>query len=220
LLLESYRVSTAYVGNGRELASRVLYHGVMTRQLETNRLILRPLELADAEDTQLLFPHWELVRFLESRVPWPYPGDGALTYYRETALPAMARGDEWHWSLRLKQNPDHLIGGISLKKTADNNRGFWIGLPWQGQGLMTEAVERVTDFWFEELGFPQIRVMKATLNAASRRISEKSGMRVVGRHLKSYVSGEFESEVWVTTAEEWRIRRTGRVACGGEASPC
>jgi RimJ/RimL family protein N-acetyltransferase len=31
-------------------------------------------------------------------------------------------------------------------KGETNNRGFWMGLPWQGQGLMSEAVEAVTDY--------------------------------------------------------------------------
>ncbi len=188
------------------------------RRLETQRLILRPLEIADAEETQRLFPHWEVVQFLEDRVPWPYPDDGALTYYRDVALPAMVRGEEWHWSLRLKQNPDHLIGGITLKQVGDNNRGFWIGLPWQRQGLMTEAVERVTDFWFDDLGFSEIRVTKAVSNAASRRISKKSGMQVADRLRKSYVSGEHESEVWAITAEQWRIHRIRATTYEGETN--
>src|SRR5438094_3149975 len=28
-----------------------------------------------------------------------------LTYYRDAALPAMGRGDAWHWSLRLNAEP-------------------------------------------------------------------------------------------------------------------
>ena len=46
----------------------------------TERLILRPLEVADATQIQELFPHWEIVRFLMNRVPWPYPPDGALLH--------------------------------------------------------------------------------------------------------------------------------------------
>jgi RimJ/RimL family protein N-acetyltransferase len=34
----------------------------MIPQLETPRLILRPASLDDAEPTQRLFPHWEVVR--------------------------------------------------------------------------------------------------------------------------------------------------------------
>ena len=41
---------------------------------------------------------------------------------------------------------------------------------------MTEAVEAVTHYWFQMSGFPVLRVSKAVANAASRRISEKSGI--------------------------------------------
>ena len=181
----------------------------MVPRLETPRLELRPLELADAAQTQVLFPKWEIVRFLASRVPWPYPDDGALTHYRDNALPAMERGDEWHWSLRLRSAPGQLIGCISLQKTENENRGFWLGLPWQRQGLMSEAVDVVTGYWFDELGFPVLRAPKAVANTASRRISEKSGMRVVAVEERDYVGGRFPTEVWEITAGEWHRRRAG-----------
>jgi ribosomal-protein-alanine N-acetyltransferase len=178
----------------------------MTPTLETRRLLLRPAELADAEQTQILFPHWDIVRYLADVVPWPYPSDGALSYYRDIALPSVERGDAWHWSLRLKTNPGHLIGFISLPK-GETNRGFWIGQQWQGQGLMTEACDAVTDFWFNVLKFPVLRVPKAIANTASRRISERQRMRVIATEERGYVSGRFPSEIWEITAEEWNGHR-------------
>ena len=142
-------------------------------------------------------------------VPWPYPPDGALTYYRNVALPAMTRGDAWHWSLRLKETPDKLIGSISLMRSSEENRGFWIGLPWQGQGLMSEACDTVTDFWFNVLKFPVLRVPKAIPNVASRCISEKQGMRVIAKMERDYVGGRFPAELWEITAKEWNSRRKG-----------
>ena len=180
----------------------------MTSTLETPRLILRPLKLADAAQTQVLFPHWEIVRYLRKIVPWPYPPNGAHTYYRDVALPSVARGDEWAWTLRLKTTPDQLIGAISLFRSDTDNRGFWLGLPWQRQGLMTEACDAVTDYWFEVLKFPVLRVPKAIANAGSRRISEKQGMRVIAIEDRDYVSGRLPSEIWEITAEEWRRRKT------------
>jgi ribosomal-protein-alanine N-acetyltransferase len=177
--------------------------------LETPRLLLRPLQLADAAEVQVLFPHWEIVQYLSNVVPWPYPADGALTYLRDHALPAMERGEAWHWSLRLREAPERLIGCISLLRTENKNRGFWLGLPWQGHGLMSEAVERVTAYWFDELHFPVLRAPKAIANAASRRISEKTGMRIVAVEDKDYVCGRLPTEFWEITAEEWRARRAG-----------
>ncbi len=163
--------------------------------------------MADAEQAQILFSHWEVVRYLSHTVPWPYPHDGAYTFYRDVALPAVERGESWHWTLRLRSHPDQLIGNITLRKGKDKNRGFWLGLPWHGQGLMTEASNAVTDYWFDVLQMPLMSVPKAIANAASCRISEKQGMRMVGTVDRDYVSGRLPSEIWEITAEEWRARR-------------
>lgn len=176
-------------------------------ELQTDRLLLCPLELADAEQVQPLFAEWQIVRFLNSRVPWPYPPDGAITYYRDVALPAIAREEQWHWTLRLKSSPEEILGSINLIKGEENNRGFWLGLPWQGQGLMSEAADKVTDYWFDTLRFPVLRVPKAVLNAASRRISEKQGMRVVATVEREYVCGLLKTEIWEITAKEWHAHR-------------
>jgi [ribosomal protein S5]-alanine N-acetyltransferase len=179
----------------------------MTPPLATTRLILRPLQLEDAAETQVLFPHWEIVRYLDVSVPWPYPVDGAHQFYRDVALPAMERGDTCSWSLRLKAAPEELIGAITLDRRGEDNRGFWLGLPWHRQGLMTEACDAVTDYWFDILGCPVLRVRKAIANTASRRISELAGMRVIGVEERAYVSGRHPAERWEITADEWRARR-------------
>jgi [ribosomal protein S5]-alanine N-acetyltransferase len=179
----------------------------MTLLLETPRLLLRPLELADADQTQQLFPHWEIVRFLSTVVPWPYPPDGALAWYRDVALPAVARGEQWHWTLRLRSAPDRLIGAVGLFRGEDNNRGFWLVPVLHGQGLMTEVVVATNDYWFDVLGFPLLRVSKAAANVASRRISEKTGMRLVATGEKGYVSGMLAGETWEISAGEWRAFR-------------
>jgi RimJ/RimL family protein N-acetyltransferase len=65
----------------------------------------------------------------------------------------------------------------------------------------------VNDFWFEALGYEVLRAPKAIANEGSRRISEKTGMRVVALEERAYVSGTFLSEIWELTAEEWRRQR-------------
>ena len=178
---------------------------------ETKRLILRPLEIADAAQIQELFPHWEIVRYLRNVIPWPYPADGALQFVRDMALPAMERGEQWVWTLRLKTAPERVVGLINLQRGDHDNRGFWLGLAWHGKGLMSEACVWVNDFWFETLGFSVLRVAKARDNTISRRISEKQGMRLVGVEERDYVCGRLPSEDWAITANEWRAwkARTG-----------
>jgi RimJ/RimL family protein N-acetyltransferase len=175
--------------------------------LETPRLQLHPLALEDAGQIQQIFPQWEIVQYLNAIVPWPYPADGALNYIRDRALPAIARDNEWHWTLRLNEDPDQIIGAIGLIRGETDHRGFWLAPPWHGKGLMTEAVFAVNDFWFDVLGFPVLRAPKAVANVASCRISAKTGMRRVGLEERNLVSGRLPSEVWEITAEEWRAFR-------------
>ena len=72
---------------------------------------------------------------------------------------------------------------------------------------MTEAANWVNDYWFETLGFPDLRVSKAIANTASRRISIKHGMRLIATEDRDYVSGRLPSEIWEIAAEEWRARK-------------
>jgi RimJ/RimL family protein N-acetyltransferase len=183
----------------------------MTPALETPRIFLQPLTLEDAEPIQRLFPQWEIVRYLNAIVPWPFPEGAALAHIRDHALPAMERGEAWHWTLRPRQEPEQLIGRIHLSRGEFNNRGFWMDPEWQGLGLMTEAVVAVTDYWFDVLGFPVLRAPKAIENVASRRISQKTGMRPVSVIEQDCVCGRMPGELWEVTAEEWHAFRWRKI---------
>ncbi|HFI5333183.1 GNAT family N-acetyltransferase [Serratia liquefaciens] len=175
--------------------------------LVSRRLVLRPLTPGDAEDIQLLFPQWEIVRHMTDQIPWPYPEGAALEFINNIALPAMEAGTGWFWSIRRREDEQHLIGVINLNLIGNSNRGFWLSLAWQRQGLMSEASETVTDYWFNQLGQPVLRVSKAKDNLASRRISEHSGMRVVATQESAYVAGRITTEIWEITRAEWFDRK-------------
>ena len=73
----------------------------MVPSLQTERLILRPLELADAPHGQEIFPHWEIVRQLNKFVPWPYPADGRYSSFMNSALPGVREAMREYVSGRL-----------------------------------------------------------------------------------------------------------------------
>jgi RimJ/RimL family protein N-acetyltransferase len=194
------------------------YDRRMVPEGSTARLILRPLQIADAPQIQEIFPQWEIVRYLLNVVPWPYPPDGAYQHLSEIALPAIERGEQWVWTLRLTSAPNQIIGVINLRTGREDHRGFWLAPSHQRQGLMSEACAWANDYWFDTLGFAVLRVAKSVENTASRRISERQGMRMVGLIEKDYVSGRMASEVWEITAAEWRAwkAREGRSPQSGK----
>lgn len=103
----------------------------------------------------------------------------------------------------MKSAPDQLIGNVSLMDQQDNNRGFWLAPQWQGRGLMSEASAAVTEYWFQSLGRPLMRVPKATPNIGSRKLSERAGMRLIRSDEDNFVSGRFQRDIWEISREEW-----------------
>src|ERR1044072_8854196 len=151
-----------------------------TPVLETPRLILRPLAPPDAPVIQRRFPRWEIVRYLNPRVPWPYPDDGAIRFI-EICRGEMARGEKHHWSIRLKDGPDELIGSINLSADDGLSRHMpvcWLDPEFQGRGLMTEAADRVTDYAFRDLDWPHLWVSNDDRNHPSARVKERQRARL------------------------------------------
>ncbi|MGJ8525623.1 hypothetical protein LMG33818_001351 [Halomonadaceae bacterium LMG 33818] len=173
--------------------------------LETSRLLLKPIELDDAGAIQQLLPRWEVVRFLYKGIPWPYPPTGAQDFLKHSVLPNIAKGNLWMWSLRTREYPCQLIGIIELYRSSRQNRSFWLAPEWQGHGYMTEAVEAVTAFWFDVLGFERMVTQKAVLNKGSARLSKRTGMRLIGHSHADFLEGDnLETEIWEMTRSEWK----------------
>ncbi len=178
--------------------------------LSTPRLVLRPLQTHDAPTIQQDFPRWEIVQYLGSAIPWPYPEDGAQTFV-DGVLANEAESTDVYWAIALKDSPDNLIGLISLHpKSEVSNRGFWLCPEHWRQGLMSEATEAVTDFWFETFEDRAMVVDNAAANAASRRVKERIGAEFLGTHEFTFVSGLQPAEKWRITRAIWETYKKGR----------
>jgi RimJ/RimL family protein N-acetyltransferase len=179
----------------------------MTNQLptfQTARLFLRPVSLSDVKAYQKYFVDYEVVRFLSSAVPWPYPENGVEYFLENLVLPRQGI-DRWCFGIYLKTNPQELIGCVDLwREPRPENRGFWLGKKFWGQGIMTEAVAPITDYAFNKLGFEVLYFSNAVGNTASRRVKEKAGATLLGVRPASFVSAEFtEAELWELKKENY-----------------
>jgi RimJ/RimL family protein N-acetyltransferase len=180
-----------------------------TPVLKTARLVLRPLCHMDAPVIQRRFPRWEIVRYLNASIPWPYPPDGAAIHVAD-CLGEMARGEKAHWAITLKGGGNELIGRIDLwpdDGVSRDQRGFWLDPEFQRLGLMTEAAERVTAYAFTELGWPHLWLSNAQENHASRRIKEKQGARLVDLMIGQHVGGTGPLMIWQLSREDWLARQ-------------
>lgn len=145
---------------------------------------------------------------LTRAVPWPYPKGGVLTYIKKEIIPKQGQG-KWVWGICLKDNPEELIGGIDLyREGKPEHRGFWLGKPFWGRGIMTEAVFPIMDYAFDTLHFETLIFANVAGNIRSRRIKEKTGARLIRIQPGEFVNPNYaESEIWGITKQEWRVFR-------------
>jgi len=151
---------------------------------------------------------YEVFRKLAKTVEWPYPENGVHDYLKHVVLPPQGE-TQWTWGIFLKDNLSELIGIVDLWKNGEpENRGFWLGRKYWGQGIMTEAVYPVMDFAFNEIGFKELFFSNAVGNLRSRRIKEKTGCQFHSTRPYQYIDPELtESEIWRLTKENWEIHR-------------
>lgn len=95
-------------------------------------------------------------------------------------------GTDYSFFLFLRAGGEEvLVGGITLSNIRRRaaqfvNLGYWMGKPYAGKGLMTEAVGLVVPFCFDTLGLHRIHAAFLPDNMASRRVLEKNGFREEG----------------------------------------
>jgi RimJ/RimL family protein N-acetyltransferase len=144
--------------------------------LETQRLVLRPFELADAGDVQRLAGD-RAVADTTLTVPHPY-GDGMAESWIATHQPKFDAGELSNFAV-IRQDSAELIGAIGLVIERRFNRaelGYWIGKAYWGQGYCTEAGRAVVAYGFGTLGLNRIHASYLARNPASGRVMQKLGL--------------------------------------------
>lgn len=148
--------------------------------LRTERLILRRLERTDAQTVRSLAGDWELARWT-SDIPHPYD----LTMAREFIVWAQsqfANGRRYVFAIVSRGSGD-LVGVISLTLLGriEGELGYWIGRPFQQQGLASEAAARVVQLAFDDLDLQRVTAACLPDNEASWRVMERCGLTYVDR---------------------------------------
>lgn len=178
--------------------------------LETERLILRPWHDDDAPS---LYRYASDPR-IGPVAGWPPHSSEAISL--EVIRTVFAAPETYAVVLRQSGEPVGSIGLIfaedrvhsDLIQGADAEIGYWIGVPYWGQGLIPEAMERLLRRAFDELGLSAVWCGHYDGNTQSRRVMEKCGFRY--HHTeegKLSPLGDVRTEHFLRlTAEEWSSR--------------
>jgi ribosomal-protein-alanine N-acetyltransferase len=168
---------------------------------------LEPVGTHHAPEVQkLVTSHPDIVGF--TRMPDPYPDDGAATWIAQT-LPLCEAGEMFVFVI--VREDGQFVGMIGLigEKERGTEMGYWIGGPFMNRGYATEAVRQLLDFGFGKLGVERIFATPLERNIGSRRVLEKNGLEVA----RTYPNTEEKWEPtdtfmeYAMTRDEWEERR-------------
>jgi ribosomal-protein-alanine N-acetyltransferase len=143
--------------------------------LEGNRLVLRPVGLADAADMFEYASDEETTRFVfETHRDWAMTEEAIANYF--LAAPA------GKYAIVLKDT-QKMIGTIDIRPNAVDRIaeiGYTLNKNYRGNGYMTEAGKLITALAFEVLGLEKVFAMHDMLNPASGEVMERIGMQQEG----------------------------------------
>lgn len=178
--------------------------------LETKRLILRPWTENDAEDL------YEYAK--DSRVgpPAGWPVHDSVEHSREI-IQTVFRAPETY-AVCLKTD-GKAIGSIGLKMGSNTDMtdrmdeaevGYWLGVPFWGNGYIPEAVREIQRHAFEDLDMSGLWCGYYDGNDKSRRVMEKCGFQY--HHRTESLEVELLNEIRVGHAtylskEMWKKSR-------------
>ena len=154
--------------------------------LETERLILRRYTLGDTEPLAKLLADADIAMNLFNipvKVTLHYAGEWIQRANRNAAS-----GLQYKWAV-VRRDDELLIGEVGIHFDAYNRRGslgYWIGRAYRGQGYVTEAVQRLIRYGFEDYKLERVYAECFSVNVESARVMQRVGMKHEGTLRQHY----------------------------------
>lgn len=197
-------------------------------RLETRRLWLRWPRLADAQAIVRLAGE-KAVAEMTALIPHPYPPEAAEKFVFH-ARQANADGRGLQLAITPKGRPNSLIGLVGIGPSPEDGRphlGYWLGIPYWGQGFATEAARALIDAFFAYGSEDELTSSARVINPASRRVLEKCGFAYQGAGLAELPArgGFYPADHFRLDRRAWESLKTWgqtgfvREPAGGEAGP-
>ena len=149
-----------------------------TKELETDRLILRKFKLSDGE---AMFRNWASDPEVTKYLTWPTHNNVVISEYVVKDWVSHYEDPKFYqWAIVLKSNGDEPIGSISVVDIDERIRkvhiGYCIGRKWWHQGITSEALSALISFFFKEVKVNRIEARHDTKNPNSGKVMEKCGL--------------------------------------------
>ena len=149
--------------------------------LTTLRLLLnRPTE-DDLDDLLYLMNSNKDISENTLSIPYPYTKENA-DFWFTMIEEGLHHENAFIFAIREKEK-EKLMGAIGIHLDISNRKaevGYWIGQDFRNKGYVSEALEKIIYFGFEELGLNKIYASHYSHNPASGKVLQNCGMHYEG----------------------------------------
>jgi RimJ/RimL family protein N-acetyltransferase len=146
--------------------------------LETERLVLRPLNEDDVDAIFALRRDAELMQFIREPQTKRTEAENWINLVSE-----LWERDRIGFCAVIDKTSNEFIGWCGLwklKETGETEVGYAIDKNFQKKGLASEAAQKFLEYGFDQLKLEKIVAVARPENTASRRVMEKIGMKYDG----------------------------------------
>lgn len=171
---------------------------VMQQTIESQRLILRPFTLTDAERVANLLSD-QRISDMTANIPYPYSVSDAHNWIQRHSNMFLS-GTGIVYAIVLKQTME-VIGTVSFPKIENGVGvlGYWLGVPFWGNGYATEASSLLISYMKEHRGLTQLQVTHLADNGRSRSVINKLGVTYKGNQINHMQGKEREVCFYLST---------------------
>ena len=156
-----------------------------TKEIHTNRLLLRKYRISDAKE---MFENYASDERVTKYMPWKaYNKVSDVSSFLESAIREYEKASTYHWAIEYEGK---MIGGISATVNDMRNNcevGYCIGYDFWNKGITSEALAAIITFLFDEVGMHRIMAKHDIENPASGEVMKKCGMTYEGRFTEYYL---------------------------------
>lgn len=181
-----------------------------TKELKTERLVLRRIKIEDAQD---MFERFASREECSRYFPWSAVTD-LESYKNRVAVWVENYQDDlyFQWIIEWKETKD-VIGIVNLHGVKEEEQSaetsYILAPDFWGKGVMTEALQRVLEFAFMEVGFNRVEADVFYGNEASERVLLKRGMKQEGVARDKYFKDEkfVDAVSYAMLRRDWKLKQ-------------
>ena len=150
-----------------------------TKELRTERLILRHFRVSDAE---AMYRNWASDPDVTKFLTWPTHSDVSISrMVLECWVKEYSQKNCYQWAIVFDGEPIGSIAAVSVSDCDEKVEiGYCIGKSWWHRGIVSEALTEVIRFFFEEVGANRIEAKHDSNNPNSGGVMRKCGMQYEG----------------------------------------